>query len=346
MVGEREPEPAGIKGTVRRLDAFTQRHRTIAFPYAVVKKFSEDKAGYLAALIAYYGFFSLFPLLLVFVTVLGYVLAGDPGLRRDIVDSTLAQFPVIGDDSVNALEGNLFALIFGSLTALWAGMGALQAMEHAMNTVWGVPIKQRPNFLRSRLRALTMLGVFGGGIVGVTILGAWSTASAGLGLWATLLTALVALVLGIGMFLLAFKVLTHCDLPWRAHFPGAVVGGVLFVALQVVSGYYVNHVIKGAEDTYGVFATVIGLLSWMYLQAQIAVFAAEVNVVKHSDLWPRSIPGGALTDADRRSLQEHAEVEERVAEETVHATFDGGPGADATTPVGSPTNDGRRRERV
>ena len=294
-----------------------------------MKKFIEDKAGYLAALIAYYGFFSLFPLLLVFVTVLGYVLAGDAGLRQDIVDSTLAQFPVIGDDSVNALEGNLFALVFGSLTALWAGMRAMQAMEHAMNTVWGVPIRQRPNFVGSRLRALVMLGVFGGGVVGVTILGAWSTATAGLGLWATLLTALLALVLAVGIFLLAFKVLTHCDLPWRAHLAGAVVGGVLFVVLQVASGYYVNHVIKGAEDTYGVFATVIGLLSWMYLQAQIAVFAAELNVVKHSDLWPRSLPGGTLTDADRRSLQEHAAVEERVDEETVRATFDGDPGADS-----------------
>jgi YihY family inner membrane protein len=313
----------GPKGLIRRVDGFAQRHAVVAFPFAVVKKFGEDKGGYLAALIAYYGFFSIFPLLLVLVTVLGYVLAGDPNLRQDIVDSTFAQFPVIGNDSVDALEGNLFALIFGSVTALWAGMGAMQAMEHSMNTVWGVPMRERPNFLRSRLRAITMLGVFGGGVIGVTIIGASATATATFGPVGKVLTAALAVVLAFGMFLLAFKVLTHCDLPWRAHAPGAVIGGVLFVALQVLSGVYVNHVIKGAEDTYGVFATVIGLLSWMYLQAQIALLSAEVNVVRHSKLWPRSLPGGTMSDADRRTLQEHAKIEERVDDETVTATFDG-----------------------
>jgi YihY family inner membrane protein len=315
-------QPGRIKGAVLHADEFSRRHSVIAFPYGVVKKFGEDKGGYLAALIAYYGFFSLFPLLLVLVTVLGYVLAGNAGLRDDIVDSTLAQFPVIGADSINALQGNLFALIFGSVTALWAGLGALQAMEHAMNTVWGVPIKRRPNFLFSRLRAVAMLGVFGGGILGLTVLGASTTITASLGVVASVLTAVVAALLAMGMYLLAFKVLTNCDLPWRAHVPGAVLGGVLFVALQLLSGVYVNHVIKGAEDTYGVFAAVIGLLSWMYLQGQFAVYAAEVNVVWHNHLWPRSLPGAPLTDADRESLDRHAQIEERIDEEDVDATFD------------------------
>jgi membrane protein len=309
----------GITSKIRRVDSFAQRHAWFSFPFAVVKKFGEDKAGYLAALVAYYGFFSLFPLLLVFVTVLGYVLAGNPDLRDDVVNSTLGQFPIIGTDSVSALEGNLFALIFGSVTALWAGMGALQAMEHGMNTIWGVPIKARPNFLYSRLRALGMLGVFGGGVIGITVLGASASATSSFGAIGKVLTSLLALGLAVGMFLLAFKVLTHCDLPWRAHLLGAVVGGVLFVILQVLSGFYVNHVVKGAQETYGVFATVIGLLSWMYLQAQIAMYAAEVNVVHHNDLWPRSLPGGTLTQADRRSLEEHAAVEERVDDEDVHA---------------------------
>jgi YihY family inner membrane protein len=317
-----EGQAEGIRGVMQRIDGFARRHTAIAFPYGVVKKFGEDKGGYLAALIAYYGFFSLFPLLLVLVTVLGYVLAGNDGLRDDIVDSTLSQFPVIGADSINALQGNLFALVFGSAAALWAGLGALQAMEHAMNTVWGVPIKARPNFLLSRLRAVAMLGVFGGGILGITVLGASSTVTESLGVLASVLTAAVALVLAMGMYLLAFKVLTNCDLPWRAHFPGAVIGGVLFVALQLLSGVYVNHVIKGAEDTYGVFAAVIGLLSWMYLQGQFAVYAAEVNVVRHNHLWPRSLPGAPMTEADRQSLEDHAEIEERVDEEDVEATFD------------------------
>jgi YihY family inner membrane protein len=313
-----------IKRALRRIDAYGQRHAWFAFPYGAIKKFGEDKGGYLSALIAYYGFFSLFPLLLVFVTVLGYLLSGDPDLQRRIVNSTFTQFPVIGteiSENVGTLDGNLFALIFGSLAALWAGLGALRAMEHAMNTVWGVPIKRRPNFLMSRLRALVMLGVFGGGILGIIVLGAAGTATASFGLAAKVLSALLACGLAIAIFLLAFRVLTHCDLPWRAHLPGAVVGGVLFVALQVVGGFYVNHVVKGARDTYGAFAVVIGLLSWMYLQAQIAVLAAEVNVVRHNHLWPRSMPGGTLTEADRRTLEQDAEMEERVDGEDVETDF-------------------------
>jgi membrane protein len=292
------------KGLWRQVDAYSQRHSWFAFPYAVIKKFGEDKGGYLAALIAYYGFFSLFPLLLVFVTILGYVLSGNPDLQERIVDSAFAQFPVIGTEisaSVGELDGNLFALIFGSLAALWAGLGALRAMEHAMNTVWGVPTKDRPNFLTSRLRALVMLGVFGAGILGITVLGASSTATASLGLVAKLLSAALALGLATGILLLAFRVLTDCELPWRAHLPGAIIGGVLFVMLQLVGGFYVSHVVKGAQDTYGFFAVVIGLLSWMYLQAQIAVFTAEVNVVHHSALWPRGLPGGSETAADRQA---------------------------------------------
>jgi YihY family inner membrane protein len=328
-MAEEAAPPSGWRRMLARVDGFAQRHAWIAFPYGVVKKTGEDKGSYLAALVAYYGFFSIFPLLLVFVTILGYVLAGNPDLRTDIVDTAFAQIPVLGDDSVNALEGNLFALVFGSVTALWAGLGALQAMEHAMNTVWGVPIKARPNFLFSRLRAVAMLGVVGIGIIGVTVLGASTSSTGAFGPGAKVVGAAAALALAVGVFLLSFIVLTHCDLPVRAHIPGAVVGGALFVVLQIASGFYVDRVIKDAEATYGVFATVIGLLSWMYLQAQIAVYAAEVNVVRHSRLWPRSLPGGTLTEADRRSLQEHAEVEERIDGEEVHARINGAPARSA-----------------
>jgi uncharacterized BrkB/YihY/UPF0761 family membrane protein len=128
--------------------------------------------------------------------------------------------------------------------------------------------------------------------------------------------ALLSAVLTTGLFLLAFKILTNRDLPWRAHLPGSVVGGVLFTALQLLGGYYVSHTVKGASQTYGLFAVVIGLLSWIFLQAQVAVLAAEVNVVRWEHLWPRSLSGN-LTEADRRALAQHAEVEERIEHEDV-----------------------------
>jgi membrane protein len=329
--GSGQVELAGSDGAVRRLrrrlDAFQRRHRALALPYAVVKKFNEDEAGRLGALIAYYGFFSLFPLLLVLVTVLGYALSDNPELQADIVDSTLSQFPVIGEEiqrNVGSLDGNLTALLIGILGALWAGLGALRAMEHAMDEVWDVPVKRRPGFVRSRLRSLAMLAVLGGGIVGIVLLGSAGTASDGLGPLATILTALAGLALAVAVFLLAFLVLTDNDLPWRAHLPGAVVGGIGFVALQVIGGYYVNRVVQGASDTYGFFAIVIGLLSWMYLEARVALVAAEVNVVRANRLWPRGMLDDDLTEADERALRRFAHVEERIEPETVAVTIDDG----------------------
>src|SRR6202043_358476 len=95
-----QPDTAGTRSAMRRLlaalDKFQQRHRALAFPIAVYRKFSDDQAGSLAALVSYYAFVSTFPLLLVLVTVLGMVLSGSPRLQQDVLNSALSEFPVIG----------------------------------------------------------------------------------------------------------------------------------------------------------------------------------------------------------------------------------------------------------
>lgn len=139
------------------LNSFQQRHAFIAFPFAVFKKFGEDQAGNLAALIVYYGFFALFPLLLVFVSVLGVVLAAYPGFREDIIHSAVGQFPVIGDQirtraDIEALSGNWVTIAAGGGGALWAGLGVAQAAQRAMNVVWEIPRAEWPSFLGRRPR--------------------------------------------------------------------------------------------------------------------------------------------------------------------------------------------------
>src|SRR5579862_6543222 len=97
-----------LSAGLHTLDAAQQRSRYLALPVAVIKKFADDNGGQMAGLIAYYGFFSLFPLLLVLVTVLGLVLQGDVSLQDKIVDSSLASFPIIGPQirsSVHSLNG-------------------------------------------------------------------------------------------------------------------------------------------------------------------------------------------------------------------------------------------------
>lgn len=308
---------------LRRADRQHQQRAWIAFPYAVIKKFGDDHAGNLAALIAYYGFLSLFPLMLVFVTLLGMFLADNPELQDTIKASALADFPVLGEEirkNVRSLRGSGLALGIGLALALWAGLGVMKVMQTAMNTVWNVPYRHRPNFWLSLLRALLMLVV-----LGVITVASAAAGSVGAGSDSWLLATVgiaTSVVLNLILFLLAFRILTAEDVTWSDVFPGAMVAAVAWTALQALGGYYVSHQLQGASDTYGTFATVIGLLAWIYLGAQVTLFAAEVNVVKKRRLWPRAIVQPPLTDADERALTGYAEQEERRPEEDVNVRIE------------------------
>src|SRR4029453_11517884 len=140
-----------LKRLVQAVDDFQQGRRWLAFTVAVIKKYGEDQAGRRAPLLAYSGFFSLFPLLLVAVTVLSFVLHGRADLSERVVDSTLAQFPVIGDqirDEVESsrLRGSGLALVAGLALTLWGGLGVAEAAQAAMNGIWNVPRRRSPSF--------------------------------------------------------------------------------------------------------------------------------------------------------------------------------------------------------
>lgn len=285
--------PARTSGLLARIDAVQRRRAPLAFPLAVVRKFSDDKAGRLAATIAYYGFFSLFPAMLALVTVLGFVLQGRDDLRDDIQNSALGQFPVVGEfissASEQPLTGNTTALIIGLATALWAGMGATQAAQSAMNDLWQVPRVEQPGFLAKRLRSLIMLLVIGGLLVGSALVAQTIAALGGVTLIARLSLVLANVVLNTIVFAVAFQVLTVGKRPWPVLLPGAIVGGIGYQILQVVGAFYIDRVLKGAQDAYGTFAVVIGLLTWLHLHAQLMLLAAEINVVKSKTLWPRHL---------------------------------------------------------
>jgi membrane protein len=304
------------------VDRFQQRHRRLSFVAAVAKKFGDDQAGQLAALISYYAFVSLFPLLLVFVTILGFVLEGNPGLREEIETGALGQFPIVGDQlKLHSLSGSTVALAVGLVGALLAGMGVTNAAQNAFNRIWDVPFKHRPNFLLARLRSLGTLAVLGlltivstvvAGYVGTSSHGALETTGA----------VVVAFAFNLILFMAAFGLLTAADVGWRELAPGVVTAAVLWELLEHLGGFYVDHVLRRTEPLYGTFALVLGLLAWLYLGAQLVIFAAEVNVVRMRRLWPRSFLSAPLLEADKRALTSSAEVEERVHEENVEVSFD------------------------
>lgn len=322
----------GLGDRYRAFDRFQQRHRSLAFPLAVLQKYSEDQGGYLAATISYYAFFSVFPLLLVFTTVLGYVLGGHSGLSRSLVDSALGEFPVIGRQlHTHSLHGSGLALAVGIAVALWAGMRVFMAAGNAMNHVWGVPFRGRPDFLRARLQALGLLVVLGGGVLATTVLAGLGSFGASYGAAWKVGSIALSTALNFLLFWVGFRLLTARDVSWRQLRGGALAAAIAYEILQALGGYYVGHVVKGASQTYGTFALVIGLLSWIYLSAHVTLLAAESNVVATRRLWPRSfsmVVEQPSTRGDRRALTQRTKVEERRRDQTVEVEFERRPGGD------------------
>ncbi len=324
-----------VQGVVRRADDAQRRKPFLAFPLAVLKKFGEDRAGQLAALIAYYGFFSLFPLLLALVTLTA-MLFKESDMQDRLVDAALSQFPVIGDRlKVDSLPDKGLALALGIGGALWAGLAGIKAAQNAMDHVWDVPMKRQPSFPVALLRAVLMLLTLGVFVLLASFLGGVAAGTEEAPAAIRLAGIAGTLVLNVLIFLVAYRVLTVEDVSWRDVVVGAIFAGVVWTVLQALGGYVIGHKLESAERTYGFFAVVIGLLTWIYLGAQVTLLGAEMNVVRARRLWPRALDPDRLMEADERALRDHARVEERREEETVEVQFgnDGGDGApEASSP--------------
>ena len=314
----------GFHQIVERVDRAQQRHTVTAFPVGVVKKFGDDRGGHLAALITYYGFLSMFPLLLILVTTLGFFLHDNASLRNDLLDSALADFPIIGkqlEQNVQALGGNGFALAVGFVGLVWGSFGVAQAAQHAMAEAWNVPVRQRPSFGARLARALLIIVVLAIAVVATTGL----TAAAALVPQSALVVVLsvtLTVAINIALYAAAFRVLTPKQVGTRHLWPGAVIGGIAWTALQALGGWLVARQLRHTSELYGFFGIVLGLLFFLFLAAQIMVYAAEVNVVRARKLYPRSLIPPPLTPADEQALTDRARTEERVPEQRVDVRFD------------------------
>jgi membrane protein len=310
---------------VRAFDRAQQRRAWTAIPIAVIKKFGDDQAGSLAALVAYYAFFSLFPLLLVFVTILGFVLQGDPSAARSVEDSALGQFPIIGKQlhAIGGLHGHVTALVIGLVTSILAGLGVTQAAQNAFDRIWAVPFKDRRNFWQSRLRGLSLLFSLGVLFIAATLASGLVTGGLGKGIVVNVIGIILSLLLNFGLFFVAFRFMTSSTIPSRCLRAGVIVAGVMWSILQAVGGYYIGHVFRKSTSTYGTFGLVIALLVWLHLGAQLTLYAAEINVVLARRLWPRSLFGPPSEPADQRTLTDLAKVEERSDEQVVDVEFKG-----------------------
>ncbi|HYO03006.1 MAG TPA: YihY/virulence factor BrkB family protein [Mycobacterium sp.] len=311
------------------LDRLQRRHRTVGFAIAVVYKYVDDQGGYLAALITYYAFVSLFPALLLLTTVLGVVLVGHPGLQQQILQSAFAQFPVIGDQlgQPQGLSGGTLGVVIGIVGALYGGLGVGQAVQNGMDTLWAVPRNDRPDPLRSRLRSLFLLLLLGTGLVATTVLSAVGRASESFGALGKAMIVVAAVAINTAVCLVAFRVATARDVTYRQIAPGAVSAAVSWQVLQWVGAVYVAHVVKSASATNSVFALVLGLLAFLYMIATTLLLCATANVVAVEHLYPRALltqftDDVALTRGDRRTYTAQAKAQRAKGFQRIDVSFD------------------------
>ncbi|HEX6522570.1 MAG TPA: YihY/virulence factor BrkB family protein [Streptosporangiaceae bacterium] len=312
-----------VERVVRRIDAFQQRHTPTAFTFGVIKKYGDDNGGVLASNLAYSGFISLFPLLLILMTVLGLIASADPTVRTEVSNAVFNQIPIIGhtlqENPPQLKRNSVIGLIIGLLGLIWGATGLAQAGLFTMEQVWNLPGPARPGFFPRLLRSLEFLGMLGIGVIVTTLLASLNTYGHN-SAWLVAGAEIVAGAANVGMYIAAFRILTPKGVPTRALLPGAAIGGILYTMIQVLGTFLVHHFLH-SDSAYGVFGTVLGLIAWIYLAVQITVYAAEINVVLARRLWPRSIVQPPLTEADRHSLALQALQNQRRDEQLVEVKF-------------------------
>lgn len=272
-----------------RVRTLRARSRKADVAVQTIEGFRKHRSGRNAALIAHFGFLSVFPLLVVLTTVLGFVLQSHTNLQRDIIDSALAQLPFIGKQIAtdpSKLHGDPFVLVIGLVASLWGGMKAFVAVHTALDDIVEQPLDDRSNLFITRLRALLGMAYIGGAQVGAAILAGLATVT-GVMILGKVLLAIGTIAIDAGVLALSYRWLRTTRPAWRTVMPGAITGGVLFAALQLVGVAIVGRAIAKASPVYGDFASVIGLLTWLSLHAIIAIGGAELNEALIADGPPR-----------------------------------------------------------
>jgi YihY family inner membrane protein len=325
LAGGREGRAVNaVEKALRKVDAAQRRYTPTAFLFGVVKKYGDDNGGVLVSNLAYSAFVAMFPLLLVLTTILGLIAAADASIKSHVLAAVSTQVPLLGHTltgNVHQLKrSSVIGLIVGLVGLIWGATGLAQSGLFTMGQVWNLPGPARPGYLPRLGRSVLFLGLLGAGVIvttGVTSLDTYVFKGFGL----DFLAVLVAAAFNVGMYIGAFRVLTPKGVPTHDLMGGAITGGILYTVLQELGVYLLHHYLH-SDSAYGVFATVLGLLAYIYLAVEITVYSAEVNVVLARRLWPRAIVQPPLTEADRASMALQALQNQRRPEQHVEVTFD------------------------
>jgi YihY family inner membrane protein len=323
---------------LRVVDRVQQGNPPLAVVGGVHKKGGEDQLGLLAAVMSHYGMLSVFPLLLLLVTVAGWIFRDDDAAQRAIVDAALENFPVLGEylrASIRAIPGSGVAVLVGTVVLLWASLGFTKTAQVAMAEIWSVPRRLRPGFFPHLARSLWALAMLAIPTILTATITIVTTEVGGLSLpalptWFEALLRYVLLGIGITVFLainfsshlLAFRALTPRIVPTRHLIPGTIGFTLFWVGVVAFGSTLLTNRLDRANQLYGTIGFVIGLIFWIYLGAYGALLSAEANVVRARHLYPRTLFGLPRTKADRRALRARASTEELVPGQVVEVRFD------------------------
>jgi uncharacterized BrkB/YihY/UPF0761 family membrane protein len=328
---EQQPGDAAVAGG---LDGYQRRHPWLGLPIAVIYKYVDDHGNFLSAMLTFYAFVAIFPLLLLASSIFGFVLQGNPELQQRALDSALSQFPIIGNQlgRPEGLTGSATAVVVGALAALYGALGLGQAIQYAMNTAWAVPRNSRPNPFLARLRSLLLLVSAGLAVLLISVFSAIGSTTEVFGPWINtalrwvILLATVLIVAAALSFFFRLAAARRHSLATAV--PGAVTVAVLWQLLQMVGALYATRVLAETSSMNQTFGLVLGLIGLIFLAAMIGVLGIEVNVVLSRRLWPRALltpftDDVDLTPADRRAYALYAQSQRHKGFETVTVSFDG-----------------------
>ncbi len=287
------------------VDEWQRRSRLIGPVYGVIKKSGDDRANQFVVALGWYGFVAIYPLLLVVITVFGFI--GAPSLGHSLV-STLHEFPVVGSQfnperGSSSLHGSVLGLVVGLIGLVYGAQGVTQTAQQAMAQVWNVPELELPGFVPRLARSLVGLVTIGGAFV---INAGVATLATDKGLsWGIRIPVFVGLLLiNVLLYFAAFRALTPGGIGTRELLPGAAVGSLGFSLLITLGAGLVQHQVRHSSATYGQFGIVIGLVGFLFFLAKISLYGAELNPVLARHLWPRAIVSTHPTQADDQVLRD------------------------------------------
>lgn len=281
-----------IQSFTQKLDHLQQSHHFVAFPLAVIKRYGDDKAGRQAALVTYYAFLSVFPLLIIFITVLGILATSNPGLEAAISKNVFQLFPDLGNElrsNVHTLRSSGLSLLLQTLVLLYGARGLASILQETFNNLWHVAHEHRPGFWGDNLRSVGMMLSVGLGIILGTTISVGLGSVLHIGFLGSALITLLNLGVTFGLLLAVFRLGTSQRISMGKLVIGAVIATIGMVVVQRLGGYIMSHQLHKLRGAYGSFAVALGLLFWIYLQAQVLLYAIVITIVRTEHDWPKKL---------------------------------------------------------